>query len=418
MEPGDVCEAGGIEVSLGTDSNLNGELDDDEISETEVICNGVDGEDGADGEDGTDGEDGADGADGADGEDGASSLIQISDEDPGDNCEAGGQRVDVGLDNGDGDETAGDGLLGEGEIDSTHYVCDGVDGFTVLTNLVEAPAGGSCDNGGQRLDIGLDNGDGGETAHDGVLGAGEIDQARYICNGADGADGEDGATGPEGPQGPAGSDGSDGHDTLIDQSPVSSGANCAYGGVRVDSGLDNGDGGGTADNGVLEADEIDSTSYLCNGADAQGGGVKLSDASGFDLGTVVSADDYGITVLSTTGYIAWYGWDGDMGDGQYYFSGSSCTQGTAYLNSGSNDPQKMYAKSVYYHPRSDQLLVPSNIGGDGMATSVGNLSPGSFDNYGSCSSPYNSSGHGWAMQSISASAAGVKMSPSLPLTLQ
>jgi len=41
------------------------------------------------------------------------------------------------------------------------------------------------------------------------------------------------------------------------------GTNCRGGGLRVDVGLDNGDGGGTARNAVLETGEIDQTSYVC-----------------------------------------------------------------------------------------------------------------------------------------------------------
>jgi len=43
------------------------------------------------------------------------------------------------------------------------------------------------------------------------------------------------------------------------------GATCAKGGVTVQVGLDNGDGGGTAGNGTLEAGEVDDTTTLCNG---------------------------------------------------------------------------------------------------------------------------------------------------------
>lgn len=42
-------------------------------------------------------------------------------------------------------------------------------------------------------------------------------------------------------------------------------ATCPYGGVTIQTGLDNGDGGGTAGNGTLEAGEVDTTSTTCNG---------------------------------------------------------------------------------------------------------------------------------------------------------
>lgn len=59
--------------------------------------------------------------------------------------------------------------------------------------------------------------------------------------------------------------------SLIKQTVESAGANCANGGMKVDSGLDNGDGGGTANNEVLESGEIDATAYVCNGADGATG---------------------------------------------------------------------------------------------------------------------------------------------------
>jgi hypothetical protein len=57
-----------------------------------------------------------------------SSLINIVDEAGGDNCTAGGVKIETGLDNGDGDGTANDGILQSGEIDSTEYVCNGENG--------------------------------------------------------------------------------------------------------------------------------------------------------------------------------------------------------------------------------------------------------------------------------------------------
>jgi alpha-tubulin suppressor-like RCC1 family protein len=47
----------------------------------------------------------------------------------------------------------------------------------------------------QRVDVGLDNGDGAGIAGDGVLQAGEIDQHFFSCNGADGTQGIQGVAG-------------------------------------------------------------------------------------------------------------------------------------------------------------------------------------------------------------------------------
>ena len=220
IAPGEVCTSGGIEVGLGVDSDGDGELSDGEVTQTKIICNGDDGTDGADGADGadgtdgidgTDGVDGQDGTDGVDGADGANSLIKLTTESAGANCAAGGYRLDTGLDNGDGGEVAADGILGAGEVDATNYVCHGVDGFTVLTTLTPA-APANCPNGGQRLDIGLDNGDNLGTLRDGILQTGEIDSTAYLCNGADGQDGSDGLNGANGSDGTDGTNGTDGTD--------------------------------------------------------------------------------------------------------------------------------------------------------------------------------------------------------------
>ena len=74
------------------------------------------------------------------------------------------------------------------------------------------------------------------------------------CTGSDGADGTSGA------------DGTDGLNGLVSISDEPAGANCAEGGVRVDTGLDD-DG-----DGVLDPEEIDATSYVCDGGD---GGESL-----------------------------------------------------------------------------------------------------------------------------------------------
>ena len=64
-----------------------------------------------------------------------------------------------------------------------------------------------CPYGGTRIDTGLDNGDGGETADDGVLGAGEVDSSTAVCAGAPGTDGTNGVDGAAGLNGAAGDNG-------------------------------------------------------------------------------------------------------------------------------------------------------------------------------------------------------------------
>ena len=78
LQAGVDCTYGGVEIYSGFDENGNLILDEEEINDTRVICNG---------------------------EPGLTSLVEISHEPPGDNCEHGGKRMDSGLD------TNRDGLL-------------------------------------------------------------------------------------------------------------------------------------------------------------------------------------------------------------------------------------------------------------------------------------------------------------------
>ena len=52
--------------------------------------------------------------------------------------------------------------------------------------------------------------------------------------------------------------GDDGASALIITTDEAPGANCSNGGIRIDTGLDDGDG-------ILDAGEVDSTVYICTG---------------------------------------------------------------------------------------------------------------------------------------------------------
>jgi hypothetical protein len=64
---------------------------------------------------------------GPQGEAGVESLIKVTKEPPGLNCPAGGDRIDVGIDN------DGDGILQPGEIAQTAYVCSGLNADASVT---------------------------------------------------------------------------------------------------------------------------------------------------------------------------------------------------------------------------------------------------------------------------------------------
>ncbi|MEM8490344.1 MAG: pectin acetylesterase-family hydrolase [Pseudomonadota bacterium] len=75
-------------------------------------------------------------------------------------------------------------------------------------------------------------------------------------------DGDDGQDGAPGTRGSPGADGADGLSSLLVQTdlPIRD-DNCPNGGVRIDSGID-----GNRD-GLLQTDEIDQTSFVCNGGE-------------------------------------------------------------------------------------------------------------------------------------------------------
>ena len=113
IAPGSQCPNGGIQVDSGIDENDNGLLDDSEIDSSEVLCNGIDGANGL------------------------GSLISMSDEQAGANCEFGGTRVDAGIDNNS------NAVLDAVEVTDTRYLCAlNSSDFDGLVYLSDFRAGG------------------------------------------------------------------------------------------------------------------------------------------------------------------------------------------------------------------------------------------------------------------------------------
>lgn len=154
---GEICADGGTQLKTGPDKNGDGTLGEDEALSTTNLCN-------------------------VKGDEGGTSLVSITAEQPGANCVAGGRKVQVGVDD------SADGILGEAEVDSTFYVCDGLigkDGAPSINNLVvmtAEPEGTNCEHGGTRVESGLD------TNADGALAASEVLSTGFVCNGVSGAD--------------------------------------------------------------------------------------------------------------------------------------------------------------------------------------------------------------------------------------
>ncbi|MDC0714817.1 hypothetical protein POL68_40590 [Stigmatella sp. ncwal1] len=128
VEPaGANCTQGGTAVKSGLDSNENGTLDADEVSNTTFVCNGRTG---------------------ATGQNGKSALVRLDPEPAGPNCAYGGTSVKSGLD------SNGDGSLSNLEVQTTQLVCSSAHFFRTqwasnppgtydsgeITNLLWVPA--------------------------------------------------------------------------------------------------------------------------------------------------------------------------------------------------------------------------------------------------------------------------------------
>ncbi len=148
---------------------------------------------------------------------------------------------------------------------------EGSPGTASLTSLSPEAAGTNCKTGGTKITTGLD------LDANGTLDPGEVTSTQYVCNGASGNAGANGENGSNGTGGGSGS--------LVNIESEPKGANCANGGLRVQTGSDK-DG-----NGKLDAAEVTATQYACNGTN----GTNGTNGSG---GGVVSAYTYNGTTSS------------------------------------------------------------------------------------------------------------------------
>jgi len=185
---------------------------------------GADGADGAQGPAGPPGADGADGAQGpagADGSDGADGTNGTN-----------GTQGDPGVTGADGDQ-------GPPGVEGADGM-DGMNGMSALAVTSTEPPGTNCADGGLKIEVGLDgNGNG-------ALDSNEVSYTEYVCNGADGANG------------------SASPNTMLTSISTPTLQACSSGGRIIEQGLDNGDGGGTSQNGVLEPGEVDYTTTYCS----------------------------------------------------------------------------------------------------------------------------------------------------------
>lgn len=208
------CADGGVVVRVGADTNHDGELADSEATGSSVVCSGATGPTGPTGPAGETGDTGPTGPTGPTGSRG----------DKGDQGETGasGPTGATGP-AGEPGATGQDGATGS----------NGSDGQTTLIATDPAPSS-ACPKGGLAVKSGLD------TDRDGKLDDDEVLDTDYVCNGDKGDSGDPGLT------------------ALVEQSSEPPGSHCASGGTRIDVGLDD------DRDSVLDADEVSSTSYVCN----------------------------------------------------------------------------------------------------------------------------------------------------------
>lgn len=243
------CPAGGVDIETGVDQNANGILDADEVSRVVTVCDGTSGK---------------------------HALVETEALTGTEECASGGIRIRSGLD------ADANGLLDDAEVLRNDVVCHGAagaDGVTTLVLLSEVEPGETCPAGGVSLKTGLDvNGDR-------ELADGEISQEATICNGVPGEpgaagtsctatrdeesgtttitcedgttavvhDGMDGVQGPRGDAGPQGAPGSDGENcTVVDNGDGTMTITCGTSSVTVSDGAQGsrGDTGSTGQNGA------------------------------------------------------------------------------------------------------------------------------------------------------------------------
>ena len=199
---GGACgEYTGVLIQTGQDKNNNGNLDEGEIDAryTQTLC----------------------------GQriDGAVSLVTQTEVSNGDLiCPFGGVQVNSGLDDND------NGVLEVEEVQYSTKVCNGHDGFSSQTRIVDVPLETKgCTFGGKEIQVGLD------LDRSGTLDSNEVTSTSVICAVQVNA-----------------------NKTLVKNSVINPGATCTDGGILTEVGIDDNN------NDILEAGEVDSSTPRCN----------------------------------------------------------------------------------------------------------------------------------------------------------
>ena len=104
-----------------------------------------------------------------------------------------------------------------------------------------------CPEGGADIFLGTDFDGNGQLSID------EITTSTKVCHG------QQGLSGPQGQSGVNGNDGIDGNSTVVNLTTLSPGIPCPFGGIQIQSGIDNNH------NLYLDEDEVATTAHVCDG---------------------------------------------------------------------------------------------------------------------------------------------------------
>ncbi len=172
-------------------------------------------------------------------------------------------------------------------------------------------------------------------------------------------------------------------------------------------------------NSTLEAGEITSTQYVCNGAPGTSTSTGLGtvkDANNVTLGSLQTVSTASITIKSPTGYYFTVNWAGVFPDQQIYYSNGDCT-GTKWLNSGSVATRQ--SKWLVYEGKTGQFFVPATVDANGLSPTVAIVGAGALWNGGptgfSCGAGGNN--NAWLLTGITRAAGGLPSSIVPPLTI-
>lgn len=129
-------------------------------------------------------------------------------------------------------------------------------GISTLTNVLNEPAGINCQYSGMKIEVGVDEN------RNAFLESGEVTNTNYVCNGQPGLK------------------------SLMTVTAENPGDNCASGGYKLESGSD------VNNNNILDASEIGSAKYICNGTD--GGGFDKVTVLDFAYASGTSSSEWTI----------------------------------------------------------------------------------------------------------------------------